>query len=124
MEDLMELYFSEKDVVKHTDKRVLMISAKDETGINELKDCLEDMFIKGLVEYYDDMIITSERHLNLIEESVNSLNEALNNIDMGMPEDLVSIDMVNSYESLGKIIGESLEDDIVEEIFSKFCMGK
>ncbi len=115
---------SEKDVVKHTDKRVLTISAKDETGINELKDCLEDMFIIGLVEYNDDMIITSERHLNLIEESVNSLNEALNNIDMGMPEDLVSIDMVNSYESLGKIIGESLEDDIVEEIFSKFCMGK
>ena len=106
------------------DKRVLTISAKDETGIRELKDCLEEMFISGIIEYNDGIVITNMRHLDLIDQAVNSLDEALNNMDIGMPEDLISIDLVNTYKFLSRIIGESLEDDIVDEIFSKFCMGK
>ncbi|MCR4806368.1 MAG: tRNA uridine-5-carboxymethylaminomethyl(34) synthesis GTPase MnmE [Lachnospiraceae bacterium] len=120
----LKTVISETDVMKYTDKRVLSVSAKDETGIEDLKKCLEDMFLGGLIEYNDDLIITSERHLNLIDKAVMSLDEALKSIDDDMPEDLISIDMTDSYESLGRIIGESLEDDIVEEIFSKFCMGK
>ncbi len=115
---------SKEEVNKYTDKMVLTISAKAETGIKELKDCLEEMFISGIIEYNDDIVITNMRHLDLIDQAVNSLDEALNNIDIGMPEDLISIDLVNTYECLGRIIGESLEDDIVDEIFSKFCMGK
>ena len=120
----LKTVISEEDVAVYTEKKVLSISAKDKTGIIELKDCLEKMFISGSIEYNDEIFITNERHFNLIELAINSINEALNNIGMEMPEDLISIDMVNSYECLGKIIGESLENDIVDEIFSKFCMGK
>ena len=115
---------SKSEVSKYTNKKILIVSARDKTGISELKDCLEEMFIKGLIEYNDDILITNERHFDLIEKSLISINEALENINMDMPEDMISIDMVNTYESLGAIIGESLEDDIVDEIFSKFCMGK
>jgi tRNA modification GTPase len=120
----LETVTTKTNVIKYTDKKILTISAKDETGIIELKECLEDMFISGLIEYNDETVITNERHLYLINRAIESINDALNNIDMDMPEDLISIDLVNSYENLGGIIGESLEDDIVEEIFSKFCMGK
>ena len=64
------------------DKRVLTISAKDETGIRELKDCLEEMFISGIIEYNDGIVITNMRHLDLIDQAVNSLDEALNNMDL------------------------------------------
>lgn len=120
----LKTVISEEDVAVYTEKKVLSISAKDKTGIIELKDCLEKMFISGSIEYNDEIFITNERHFNLIELAINSINEALNNIGMEMPEDIISIDMVNSYECLGNIIGESLENDIVDEIFSKFCMGK
>lgn len=120
----LETVTTKTNVIKYTDKKILTISAKDEIGIIELKECLEDMFISGLIEYNDETVITNERHLYLINRAIESINDALNNIDMDMPEDLISIDLVNSYENLGGIIGESLEDDIVEEIFSKFCMGK
>ena len=120
----LKTVISEKDVAEYTEKKVLSISAKDETGIIELKDCLEEMFISGSIDFNDEILITNERHFNLIEQAINSIKDALNNIEMKMPEDLISIDLVNSYESLGGIIGESLEDDIIDEIFSKFCMGK
>ena len=120
----LKTVISEKDVAEYTEKKVLSISAKDETGIIELKDCLEEMFISGSIDFNDEILITNERHFNLIEQAINSIKDALNNIEMEMPEDLISIDLVNSYESLGGIIGESLENDIIDEIFSKFCMGK
>lgn len=120
----LETVTSKKDIIKYTDKNILTVSAKDETGIMELKNCLEDMFIRGIINYNDEMVITNIRHLDLIDRALESIKDALDNIDMNMPEDLISIDLVNSYESLGGIIGESIEDDIVEEIFSKFCVGK
>ena len=120
----LKTVISEKDVAEYTEKKVLSISAKDETGIIELKDCLEEMFISGSIDFNDEILITNERHFNLIEQAINSIKDALNNIEMEMPEDIISIDLVNSYESLGGIIGESLENDIIDEIFSKFCMGK
>lgn len=120
----LETVTGEDDVKRFTNKHVMTISTKDESGISEFKDCLEDMFVKGLVEYNDDIFITSERHLGLIDSSIVSLNEVLKSINNKMPEDFVSIDLINAYESLGCIIGESIEDDLVDEIFSKFCMGK
>lgn len=120
----LETVTSKTDVIKYTDKKVLTISARDETGISEFKSCLEEMFVSGLIDYNDDLVITNERHLSLIKQAADSLMEAERGIEDNIPEDLISIDIVNAYESLGQIIGKSLEDDIVEEIFSKFCMGK
>nr|MCR5421000.1 tRNA uridine-5-carboxymethylaminomethyl(34) synthesis GTPase MnmE [Lachnospiraceae bacterium] len=96
----------------------------EEKGIDEFKNKIKDMFINGLVNYNDEVIITNERHVRLIDDSINSINEIINGINIGISEDFISIDMVNAYKNLGLIIGESIEDDIVDEIFSKFCMGK
>jgi tRNA modification GTPase len=112
------------DVRKYTDKYVLSISAKDETGIDEFKNKISEMFISGSLKYNDEVVITNERHLFLLENSISSIDEAINGINNFLPEDFISIDLNNCYEYLGMIIGEKTGDDVVDEIFSKFCMGK
>ena len=102
----------------------MSISAKDERGIEEFKNKINDMFVRGSIAYNDEVIITNERHLFNIDSSLKSLDEVRKSMDMCMPEDFVSIDLKNTYEYLGAIIGEQIGDDIVDEIFSKFCMGK
>ena len=82
------------------------------------------MFFHGEVSFNDEVIITNIRQKNSLQEAKNSLNLVLRSIEDAMPEDFYSIDLMNAYESLGNIIGESVEDDLVNEIFSKFCMGK
>ena len=115
---------TEADVRKLTQQCIMSISAKDETGIDEFKDKIKEMFIKGSLEYNDEVIITNERHLFLIDNAIKSLDEVKKAIGDMMPEDFVSIDLKNAYEYLGAMIGEQIGDDIVDEIFSKFCMGK
>lgn len=113
-----------EDVNKYTGKTVMQISSKDETGIKEFKEKIEEMFISGNTGYNDEIVITNERHLYLIDKTTESLNMVLDGINHKLPEDLISIDLMNSYDSLGSITGEKTDDDIIEEIFSKFCMGK
>ena len=93
-------------------------------GIDELVDKVKELFFKGEVSFNDEVYITNIRQKNLLQNSLDSLELVINSINDGMPEDFYSIDLMNAYQSLGLIIGESVEDDLVEEIFSKFCMGK
>ena len=72
----------------------------------------------------DEVFITNARHKTSLLEAKKSLEFVLQSIRDGMPEDFYSIDLMNVYEELGKIVGEAVEDDLVNEIFSKFCMGK
>ncbi|MCR5509113.1 MAG: tRNA uridine-5-carboxymethylaminomethyl(34) synthesis GTPase MnmE [Lachnospiraceae bacterium] len=120
----LPVMIAKDDVKKHTDKPVMSISAKEEEGIEEFKTFIEKMFTDGMIDYNDEVIITNERHLILIDEAINSLNEVMTGIASGMPEDLISIDLTNAYYSLGAITGEKVGEDIINEIFSKFCMGK
>ena len=82
------------------------------------------MFFDGTVSFNDEVYITNVRHKTLLNDSLESLKLVVNSIYDDMPEDFYSIDLMNAYESLGLIIGESVEDDLMTEIFSKFCMGK
>ncbi len=82
------------------------------------------MFLQGNVTYNDEVIITNVRHKHALEQAAQSLSLVEESIENGMPEDFYSIDFMNAYEQLGYIIGESVEDDLADEIFSKFCMGK
>ncbi|MCU6761601.1 tRNA uridine-5-carboxymethylaminomethyl(34) synthesis GTPase MnmE [Brotonthovivens ammoniilytica] len=106
------------------DKKVIVISAKENTGIRELENTIKDMFLQGEVSFNDEVYITNIRHKNALLETKNSLEMVLNSIENCMPEDFYSIDLMNAYEELGSIIGESVGEDLVNEIFSKFCMGK
>ena len=103
---------------------VIPISAKEETGITELEDKIKDMFFGGDLFFNDEVYITNARHKAALEEADKSLTLVRNSIEMGMPEDFFSIDLMNAYENLGRILGESVGEDLVNEIFSKFCMGK
>ena len=103
---------------------VIPISAKEETGITELEEKIKDMFFGGELSFNDEVYITNARHKAALEEADKSLDLVRNSIQGGLPEDFFSIDLMNTYENLGKILGESVGEDLVNEIFSKFCTGK
>ena len=103
---------------------VIPISAKEETGITELEEKIKDMFFGGELSFNDEVYITNARHKAALEEADKSLDLVRNSILGGLPEDFFSIDLMNAYENLGKILGESVGEDLVNEIFSKFCTGK
>ena len=103
---------------------VIPISAKEETGIIELEEKIKDMFFGGELSFNDEVYITNARHKAALEEADKSLDLVRNSILGGLPEDFFSIDLMNAYENLGKILGESVGEDLVNEIFSKFCTGK
>ncbi len=103
---------------------VVSISAKEETGMDSFADLLEEMFQEGNLSYNDEVYLTNIRHRTAMESAEESLKKVRESIMLGMPEDFYSIDLLDAYEFLGNILGESLSDDLVNEIFSKFCMGK
>lgn len=113
-----------EDIRKHLDKKMISISAKEQTGMDDLEETIKEMFFSGEVTFNDEVYITNIRHKTSLQEALRSLNLVLQSIADDMPEDFYSIDLMNAYEELGNIIGESVEDDLVNEIFSKFCMGK
>ncbi len=103
---------------------VIPVSAKEETGVRELEEKIREMFFSGEINFNDEVYITNERHRQELIKAKNSLALVKNSIEAGMPEDFFSIDLTDAYESLGRILGESMGEDLVNEIFSKFCMGK
>ena len=113
-----------ESIRKHLDKKMIAISAKEQTGIGELEETIREMFFTGEVTINDEVYITNIRHKTALQEAMNSLNLVVQSIMDGMPEDFYSIDLMNAYEELGSIIGEAVEDDLVNEIVCKFCLGK
>lgn len=116
---------TDENIIKEKlDKKVIYISAKENEGISELEEEIKNMFYDGKIQFNDEIYITNARHISELTNALNSLDMVIKSIDNDMPEDFYSIDLMNSYESLGNIIGESVEEDLVNEIFEKFCMGK
>ena len=114
----------EDDIRNHLDKKVLLVSAKYGNGIDELEHAIEEMFFHGKIHMNDEVFITNSRHKSSLEEAKKSLFLVKKSIEEGMPEDFYSIDLMHAYEELGKIVGEKVNDDLINEIFSEFCMGK
>lgn len=121
--DLTPLTTAE-EISKHVEKKMIQISVKEQSGIDEFEDTIKEMFFTGEVSFNDEVYITNIRHKNSLQETLSSLQLVLRSIEDEMPEDFYSIDLMNAYEELGAIIGEAVEDDLVNEIFSKFCTGK
>ncbi len=105
-------------------KPVISVSAREETGIEEFADLLEKMFLEGRISFNDEVYLTNARQKNAMEEAKRSFERVKESIEADMPEDFFSIDLMAAYDSLGQILGESVGEDLVNEIFSKFCMGK
>lgn len=114
-----------KDQIKEKlDVPVIEISALEETGIEKLEECMKEMFFQGDISFNDEVYITNIRHKAALEEAKRSLDMVEQSIEDNMPEDFFSIDLLGAYEALGSITGESLGEDLVNAIFSKFCTGK
>lgn len=107
-----------------TEKPVISISARNDQGVDILEQKIKEMFFQGELSFNDEVYITNVRHKKALEDAYQSLTMVENSIAMGMPEDFFSIDLMNGYEALGSIIGEAAGEDLVNEIFSKFCTGK
>ena len=115
---------TEEMIRERLDKPVIPISAKEEQGIDRLEQTVKDMFYDGNLSFNDQIYITNMRQKAALSEALESLKQVMTSIQNQMPEDFFSIDLMNVYEELGSITGESVGEDLVNEIFSKFCMGK
>lgn len=120
-EEMLQKLIPEKE---ETFCRIIKTSTKEEQGIDTLISIIKDMFFHGKLSYNDEVCITNMRHKEAIEDAKESMMQVRKSLEMDMPEDFYSIDMMSAYASLGTIIGEEVGDDLVNEIFSKFCMGK
>lgn len=103
---------------------IIEVSAKNHQGIDDLENTLKNMFFAGNLSFNDEIYITNVRHKTALQDAYTALQKVIESIDAGMPEDFFSIDLLDAYESLGNITGETMGEDLVNEIFSKFCMGK
>lgn len=103
---------------------VISISITEKNGINLLKETLKLMFFEGNLAFNDEIYITNIRQKTALWDAFSSLEKVIDSIEAGMPEDFYSIDLMDAYEALGRITGETMGEDLVNEIFSKFCMGK
>ncbi len=120
----LEMITTEEDLSKKLDKKIIPVSAKEEQGIDRLEEALKEMFYEGRISFNDQVYITNIRQKTALAEALESLKRVQKSIFLGMPEDFFSIDLMSAYEALGSITGESVGEDLVNEIFSKFCMGK
>ena len=113
-----------EELTERVNAPVLNISAREETGLEELETMIKEMFFQGEISFNDEVYITNLRQKQALKDALESLKLVENSIEAGMPEDFFSIDLMNAYERLGSMIGESVGEDLVNEIFSKFCTGK
>ena len=120
----LETVISEELLQAKTGKTVISISAKEETGIDKLEKTIQNLFYEGSIDFNDEVLITNVRHKTALQNALKSLYMVKQSVENQMPEDFLTIDLMDAYEQLGTIIGEAVEDDLVNEIFGKFCMGK
>lgn len=120
----LEIKIERDAICRYIDAEVIQLSAMTGDGSEELYDMLNKMFFEGSLSYNDQLYITNARHKNELVCTKNALEKVIESMDMGMEEDFFSIDMMDAYEHLGLIIGETARDDLADKIFKDFCMGK
>ena len=120
-EEIVRNLFSESE---NESVPVIKTSMLKGNGIEDLKSAVTDLFLNGQLVPKQELYITNLRHKNLLQKTLNSLKLVVDSIEKGLSEDFYTVDLNDAYVSLGEIIGEEVGDDLVEEIFSKFCMGK
>ncbi len=120
----LETKTRKEDVLTLIDKPIIEISAKTGEGLGELENEIKEMFFSANISFNEEIYVTNVRHQQAIASAIHSLKQVMISINNDMPEDFFSIDLMDAYEQLGLITGESVEDDLADRIFSEFCMGK
>jgi tRNA modification GTPase len=116
-------------IYKHVDKvgekpPVLWISAQTGAGLEDFRAAVAKLFLRGAIDHESEIYVTSLRHIAALGEAGDSLRRVLQGIADKMPDDLLAIDLMDAYASLGRIIGEEVGDDLIAEVFAEFCVGK
>ena len=117
-------------VIEKTDERfpqeamIIEMSIKERKGIDILEESILDLFFQGEIIPSQEDLVTNIRHREILERSIESLEEALNALEMGIPVDLLEVDLRNAWTILGEITGETIDDDVLDRIFEDFCIGK
>ena len=112
------------DKFEGTDLLVIKTSTKENSGIDVFEHAIKDMFFNGDIKINDEVMLTNMRQKDAVKDALDSLLMVKRSLEDNMPEDFLSIDLMGAYSSLGFVIGEEIGEDVVNEIFSKFCMGK
>ncbi|WP_072524358.1 tRNA uridine-5-carboxymethylaminomethyl(34) synthesis GTPase MnmE [Clostridium sp. Marseille-P3244] len=122
----LEMVVSQEEIKSHIKDGipVISVSAKEEDGIKDLEDAVKEMFLTGNISFNNQIYISNARQKQALEDASGSMKKVIESIENALPEDFYTIDLMDAYESLGKITGESAGEDLINEIFSKFCMGK
>lgn len=120
-EEELEALLQEQGCVE---TKVIRTSITEHIGLEELEETIKDMFFRGQININHEVVITNLRHKEALMEALESMKMVKRSAEDEMPEDFYSIDLMSAYAALGHIIGEEVDDDLVQEIFSKFCMGK
>ena len=114
----------EKEIFEKYSKNIVTLSTKTQEGMPELLEMMQKMVVTEEIKTDNELLVINSRHKALISKAIVSLNKAIDTLNAGMPVDVIAIYIKEILEELGKITGESVTDDIISEIFSKFCLGK
>ena len=120
----LKMIVTKEEISSYTDCTILEISAKHREGFTELEKCIREMFFSGQISQNDEIYITNARHTRALQDAYESLTLVQESIQNGMPEDFFSIDLMAACDALGRIIGADVSEDLINEIFSGFCLGK
>ena len=112
------------DTLRKYTENVIYISVKENRGIEELTETFKKMFFGGELETKESVLISNARHKNMLAKAEEALERAIVTIESGMPEDFISMDLQDALDALGEITGDSVDDEIIDRIFTRFCLGK
>ncbi|KKK36868.1 tRNA modification GTPase [Mesobacillus campisalis] len=104
--------------------KIVTTSLKEDEGIDELEEAISSLFFSGSIEAGDMTYVSNSRHIALLNQAKNAIEEAISGVEMGTPIDIVQIDLTRSWELLGEIIGDSVHESLIDQLFSQFCLGK
>ena len=109
---------------KAKDYPIIMTSLKEEVGVDQLEEAIASLFFEGNLQMGDATYVSNSRHIALLNQAKKAIEDALEGIEAGVPIDLVQIDLTKSWEMLGEIIGDSVQESLIDQLFSQFCLGK
>jgi len=106
------------------DRPVVTTSLLRDEGVDELEEAIRDLFFKGDLETGDMSYVSNSRHIALLNQAKRAVEEALEAVEAGMPVDMVQIDITKGWELLGEVIGDSVHESLIDQLFAQFCLGK
>jgi tRNA modification GTPase len=122
--DLTQQIDMEKVNQLASDHKLVTTSLLEDRGVDELEEAIASLFFAGSIETGDMTYVSNSRHIALISQSLRVIEEAIEGVEMGTPIDIVQIDLTRSWELLGEVIGESVHESLIDQLFSQFCLGK